>query len=98
MREASEIESAVTAFAREANGGMIVTGSPSALRHRQLIATLAVRHRLPAVYSNRVFVSGGGLASYGPDTLDRFQNAAGYVDRILKGEKIGRASCRERVW
>jgi len=87
MREASEIESAVTAFAREANGGMIVTGSPSALRHRQLIATLAVRHRLPAVYSNRVFVSGGGLASYGPDTLDRFQNAAGYVDRILKGEK-----------
>jgi putative tryptophan/tyrosine transport system substrate-binding protein len=87
MRDASQIESTVTAFARKANGGLILTGSPSGLRHRQLITTLAVRHRLPAVYSNRVYVSGGGLASYGADTLDRFLSAAGYVDRILKGEK-----------
>ena len=64
-----------------------MTGSPSALRHRQLISTLAVRHRLPAVYPNRVYVSGGGLISYGPDFLLQFRRAASYVDRILKGEK-----------
>jgi putative ABC transport system substrate-binding protein len=87
MRDASQIESAVTAFAREANGGVILTGSPSGLRHRQLITTLAVRHRLPAVYSNRAFATGGGLISYGPDTPDQFRRAAAYVDRILKGEK-----------
>jgi ABC-type uncharacterized transport system substrate-binding protein len=87
MRDASEIERAITVFAREANGGLIVTGSPSALRNRQLIITLAARHRLPAVYSNRVYVTSGGLASYGADTLDRFLSAAQYVDRILKGEK-----------
>ena len=87
VRDAGEIERAMTAFAQVPNGGLIVTGSPSALRHRQLISTLAVRHRLPAVYPNRVYVSGGGLISYGPDFLDQFRRAASYVDRILKGEK-----------
>jgi putative ABC transport system substrate-binding protein len=87
VRDAGEIERAMTAFAQVPNGGLIVTGSPSALRHRQLISTLAVRHRLPAVYPNRVYVSGGGLISYGPDFLLQFRRAASYVDRILKGEK-----------
>jgi putative tryptophan/tyrosine transport system substrate-binding protein len=87
MRDAVELERAVTAFARERNSGLVVTGSPSALRHRQLIITLAARHRLPAVYSNRVYVTAGGLASYGADTAGRFLSAADYVDRILKGEK-----------
>jgi ABC-type uncharacterized transport system substrate-binding protein len=87
MRDASEIERSIIAFARGANGGLIVTGSPSALRNRQLIITLAARQRLPAVYSNRVYVTAGGLASYGADTVGRFASAAEYVDRILKGEK-----------
>jgi putative tryptophan/tyrosine transport system substrate-binding protein len=69
------------------NGGLIVTASPGAVVHRELIIMLAARHRLPAVYPFRYFVTSGGLISYGPDTTDQFRRAAGYVDRILKGEK-----------
>jgi putative ABC transport system substrate-binding protein len=86
-RDAGEIERAITTFAQGSNGGMIVTGSPEALFHRGLIVALAARHRLPAVYFARYFVTGGGLISYGPDLVDQFRRAAGYVDRILKGEK-----------
>jgi putative ABC transport system substrate-binding protein len=89
VRDAGEIERAVAAFARSANGGLIVTGSASATIHRYLFIALAARHNLPAVYTNRVFVNSGGLISYGPDFLDQYQRAAGYVDRILKGEKPG---------
>jgi putative ABC transport system substrate-binding protein len=87
VRDASEVEHDVTAFARSPNGGLIVTGSAGALVHRDLIITLAARHRLPAVYTDRTFVTGGGLISYGPDRIEHFRRAAGYVDRILKGEK-----------
>jgi putative tryptophan/tyrosine transport system substrate-binding protein len=87
LRDANEIERAVTAFARGSNDGMIVPPSTLALAHRELIAKLAVRHRLPAVYGFRYHVAIGGLVSYGPDTIDPFRRAAGYVDRILKGEK-----------
>ena len=87
VRDASEIERSVTAFARSSNGGMIVTASTSAVVHRNLITMLAARHGLPAVYSFRYFVTAGGLISYGPDTIDPLRRAAGYVDRILKGEK-----------
>ena len=87
IRDASEIERAVKEFARSADGGLIVTSSGLANVHRQLILTLAARHRLPAVYSNRVFVTGGGLISYGADSIDPHRLAAGYVDRILRGEK-----------
>jgi putative ABC transport system substrate-binding protein len=87
VRDASEIERGVTAFARSSNGGMIVTASTSALVHRDLITMLAARHGLPAVYSFRYMVTAGGLISYGPDPMDSFRRAAGYVDRILKGEK-----------
>jgi putative ABC transport system substrate-binding protein len=87
MSDAGEIEHAVTAFARAANGGVIVTGSTPAIVHRELITTLAARHRLPAVYAYRYFVTVGGLISYGPDSIDPFRRAAGYVDRVLKGEK-----------
>ena len=86
-RDAPEIERAVTAFARSSNGGLIVTASPVATSHRDLIITLAARLRLPAVYASRFFVTGGGLISYGPDLVDQFRRAADYVDRILKGEK-----------
>jgi putative ABC transport system substrate-binding protein len=86
-RDASEIERAVTAFARGPNVGLIVTSSTLAQVHRELIITLAARHRLPAVYPYRFFITGGGLISYGPDTIDPFRRVAGYVDRILKGEK-----------
>jgi putative ABC transport system substrate-binding protein len=86
--EASAIERAVAAFARGAkNGGLIVTGSTFAIVHRALIITVTARHRLPAVYPYRFFVTGGGLISYGPEPLEPFRRAAGYVDRILKGEK-----------
>jgi putative tryptophan/tyrosine transport system substrate-binding protein len=87
VRDAGEIERAVTAFARSGNGGLIVTASPVATRHRDLIVTLAARHRLPAIYASRHFVTDGGLISYGPDLIDQYRRAAGYVDRILKGEK-----------
>ena len=86
-REAPEIERAVTTFARSANGGLIVTGSALTAVHRDLIVTLAARLKLPAVYWERFFVTGGGLISYGPDSIDPHRRAAGYVDRILKGEK-----------
>jgi putative tryptophan/tyrosine transport system substrate-binding protein len=87
VRDAPEIERAVTAFARSSNGGLIVTASALAQRHRDLIIALAARHRLSAVYPYRHFVTAGGLSSYGPDSIDPYRCAAGYVDRILKGEK-----------
>jgi putative ABC transport system substrate-binding protein len=87
VRDAGEIERAITAFARSLNGGLIVTGSALAEVHRDLIVTLAARHKLPAVYFNRFFVAAGGLASYGTDLIDQYRQAAGYMDRILKGEK-----------
>jgi len=87
VRDAPEIERAVAAFARHANTGMIVLSSAMAIVHRDLIIALAARHKLPAVYSARYFVTSGGLISYGPDTIEPHRSAAAYVDRILKGEK-----------
>jgi putative tryptophan/tyrosine transport system substrate-binding protein len=87
VRDAGEIERAVAAFARSSDGGLIVTGSALTAVHRDLIVTLAARHKLPAVYFERPFVTGGGLVSYGPDVVDQYRLAAAYVDRILKGEK-----------
>jgi putative ABC transport system substrate-binding protein len=87
MRDAGEIEQSVETFARSPNGGLIVTAGSAAVRHRDLIVTLAARHKLPAVYWERFFVAAGGLLSYGPDLIDNYRRAAGYVDRILKGEK-----------
>jgi putative tryptophan/tyrosine transport system substrate-binding protein len=86
VRDAGEIERAVAALARSGNGGLIVTPSAGSSVHRDLIITLAARHKLPAVYSDRFNVMSGGLLSYGPDRIDQFRRAAGYVDRILKGE------------
>jgi ABC-type uncharacterized transport system substrate-binding protein len=85
--DAGGIKRAIEAFARLSSGGLIVTGSGLALVHRDLIITLAAQHRLPAIYFERYFVGAGGLISYGPDFLDQYRRAAGYVDRILKGEK-----------
>ena len=87
MREAGEIERGILAFGPGSNKGLIVLGSALANVHRELIITLAARHRLPAVYSDRLFVASGGLISYGPERIDQFRRAATYVDRILKGEK-----------
>jgi ABC-type uncharacterized transport system substrate-binding protein len=101
LRDIGEIERAITTFARAANGGLILTSSAlsarnggliltsSALsaRHRELIIALAARHKLPAVYPRRFYVTRGGLISYGPDWIDQYRHAASYVDRILKGEK-----------
>jgi putative tryptophan/tyrosine transport system substrate-binding protein len=87
VRDASEIERDVSAFARSPDGGLIVSGSASTSVHRDLIITLAARHKLPAVYPDRFAIKGGGLMSYGPNLLEQFRFAAGYVDRILKGEK-----------
>ena len=87
VRDAGEIERTIAAFAQSSNAGMIVTASTSAVIHRHLIAMLAARHRLPAVYSFRYFAATGGLLSYGPDPIDMYRRAASYVDRILKGEK-----------
>ena len=87
VRDAPEIERAVTAFAGIENGGLVVTASPSGTVHRELIIALAARHKLPAVYWQRFYKASGGLMSYGPDLLDQYRRAAGYVDRILKGEK-----------
>ena len=87
VRDAGEIERAITAFARGSNGGLIVTASALAVVHRQLIITLAARHNLPAIFPFRFHATGGGLISYGPDTIDPHRRAASYVDRILKGEK-----------
>jgi putative ABC transport system substrate-binding protein len=86
-REASEVERAITAFARTPNGGLITTSSALAIGRRDLIVGLAAKHKLPAVYYRRVFLTSGGLISYGPDVIDLSRRAAGYVDRILKGEK-----------
>jgi putative ABC transport system substrate-binding protein len=87
VRDAGEIERAVTMFARSPNGGLILTASALSAVHRELVIALAARYKLPAVYYRRLFVSSGGLVSYGPDIPDHFRHAAGYVDRILKGEK-----------
>jgi putative ABC transport system substrate-binding protein len=87
VRDAAEIERSVTTFAQGSNAGLIVTGSPAAAAKRDLIVALAARHRLPAVYNNRLYADVGGLICYGTDFLDQFRRAAGYVDRILKGEK-----------
>ena len=87
VRDAGEIERAITAFARSSNAGLIVTANALATRHRELIITLAAQHRLPAVYPYRRFVDDGGLVSYGPDFVDQYRQAAGYIDRVLKGEK-----------
>jgi ABC-type uncharacterized transport system substrate-binding protein len=87
VRDPGEIERAVVAFARVPNSGLIIVGAPSVVAYRHLIITLAARHRLPAVYPFAYFIRNGGLISYGPDTIDPYRRAAGYVDRILKGEK-----------
>ncbi len=86
VRDASEIERSVTEFARGANGGLILTASGSAFVHHHLIIALAARHKLPAVYFERVFVANGGLISYGAELREQYRRAAAYVDRILKGE------------
>jgi ABC-type uncharacterized transport system substrate-binding protein len=87
VRDPHEIDRTVTAFASLGGGSLIVAASPLAIVHRELIIALAARHRLPAIYFQRAFVAGGGLVSYGPDPINPYQRAAGYVDRILKGEK-----------
>jgi putative ABC transport system substrate-binding protein len=87
MRDAGEIERAVVAFARVPNSGLIIVGAPSAVVHRNLIVTLAARHQLPAVYPLSYFARSGGLISYGPDSIEPYRRAAGYIDRILKGER-----------
>jgi putative ABC transport system substrate-binding protein len=87
ITDAGEIERGVTAFGRASNGALIVTGNTLTMVHRELIITLAARHRLPAVYALPLFANDGGLISYGPDSIDPYRRAAGYVDRILKGEK-----------
>ena len=86
VRDAPAVERAVAAFARIANGGLIVTAGPLTSVHRNLITTLAARHKLPAVYSTRFYAIEGGLVSYGSDFVDQYRSAASYVDRILKGE------------
>ena len=84
---ASEIEQAITIFATISNGGLIVTAGSWAFRHRDLVIAAAARHKLPAVYFDRSFVTAGGLISYGANEIDQYRQAAGYVDRILRGEK-----------
>jgi putative ABC transport system substrate-binding protein len=87
VRDAGDIERAITTFAREQNGGLIVTSGTQAVVHRNLLIALAARHRLPAVYSTPEFAKYGAFIAYGPDRHDHFRPAAGYDDRILKGEK-----------
>jgi ABC-type uncharacterized transport system substrate-binding protein len=87
VRDAGEIEGEIADFARTSNGGLILTASALANTHRDLIIALAARHKLPAIYYRRHFVAKGGLISYGYDLFDQCRRAAGYVDRILKGEK-----------
>ena len=87
MQQSGEMERALEVFARSLNGGLIVTGSGLAILNRELIVTLAAKYKLPAVYYERLFVAAGGLACYGADLVDQYRQAAGYVDRILKGEK-----------
>ena len=97
LGDAAEIERDIGAFARTPNGGLIVGSGASAIRYQQLITTLAVRHRLPAVYPYRFYVTVGGLVSYGPDRVDPFRRSAAYVDRILKGEKPGDLSVQAPI-
>jgi putative ABC transport system substrate-binding protein len=87
VRDAPDIERGIAAFARGPNGGMIVTVSGLTILHRNLISTLAARHKMPTVYPFRYFVTSDGLVSYGPDLNDQYRRAAHYVDRILRGEK-----------
>ena len=87
LRDVSEIERDIAAFATTPGGGLIVSASPVATRHRDLIVKLAARHKLPAIYYERFFVAEGGLISYGPNIVDQYRRAPSYVDRILKGEK-----------
>jgi putative ABC transport system substrate-binding protein len=87
VRDAGEIERGIGAIARMSNAGLVVTGSSLTVAHRNLIIALAARHKLPAIYYERYVVKDGGLFSYGPSFLDQYRLAAGYVDRILKGEK-----------
>ena len=87
VRDPKEIERAVADLAQAANGGLIVTGSTAAVVHRDSIITIAARHKVPAIYYDRYFATGGGLISYGPDLVDQFRRAASYVDRVLKGAK-----------
>ena len=87
MRDAAEMERAIEAFAHAPNGGLVMPGGVLAIAHRNLILTLATRHKLPAVYFDRFMVAAGGLISYGSDQVHQYRRAAGYVDRILKGEK-----------
>src|SRR5215471_15982386 len=89
LRDAAQIEQDVTRFANTPNGGLILTASPLAVVHQNLVVALAARHKLPAVYYRRYFVASGGLISYGPDIEEQYRGAARYVDRILKGEKPG---------
>jgi ABC-type uncharacterized transport system substrate-binding protein len=85
--DTGEIEQSVETFAHSQNGGLIITASAATLRYRDLIISLAARHKLPAVYWARFFVAAGGLISFGPNLIDNYRHAAGYVDRILKGAK-----------
>jgi putative ABC transport system substrate-binding protein len=87
VRDSSDIEHEIAAFAREPNGGLIVTVNAFAVDHPNVVATFPALHKLPAVYPFRYFINAGGLISYGPDEADQYRRAAGYVDRILKGEK-----------
>jgi putative ABC transport system substrate-binding protein len=87
LRGAADIERDLTAFAQVPNSGLIVTRTVEAIAHRELVIALAARHKLPAVYPLRFFVTDGGLVSYGPDIVDQHRRAAGYIDRILRGEK-----------
>jgi ABC transporter substrate binding protein len=100
VRDVGEIERAVEDFTRSPNGGLIVTATALAVVHSELIVTLAARHKLPAIYLERFFVTAGGLISYGPDFADQYQHAAGYVDRILKGKArrlAGAGACQVRA-
>jgi putative tryptophan/tyrosine transport system substrate-binding protein len=87
MPNAGEIEQSIETFARSPNGGLIVTASATTVRYRDLIVALAVRHKLPTIYSERLFIAAGGLISFGPNLIDNYRHAAGYVDRILNGAK-----------
>jgi putative tryptophan/tyrosine transport system substrate-binding protein len=89
VHDAGEIERSISAFAEQQNGGLIVLANPVTIRNRDLIIVLAARYRLPAIYMFRYFATSGGLIAYGVDQLDQWRGAAGYVDRILKGEKPG---------
>jgi putative ABC transport system substrate-binding protein len=87
LRDPGDIERGITAFAASPNGGLIITAAPLGTLYRELIIALAARHKLPAIYSSRFFAADGGLVYYGPDLTDQYRRAAGYIDRILKGEK-----------